>query len=185
MLPEVRLSMTISPEVSHRLMEDTFEGHLVRPMRTATGYELSAPDGVATAVGGLPSLLELALESEGELADRMVPALGKAIADSPSWQVDPAISVEDLSDAIGTQFDVGLVLQELCRLHPEEHSCFQLLWSRSVVGEGRYLAGHGAIGGGAQFVTAEGTQSMDAGSWLAAKTEEYFSGLDPASGMAP
>lgn len=175
MQPDVKISMTIHPEVSHDLMEKTFEGHLlahiIRPMRTGTGYELRAPNGVSPVFSDLPNLLEKALESDGDLADRMVPVLARAIAEDRG-PYDATLGFDELSEALGEDFDLETVLQEVCRLHPETHPFFQVLWATHLDDASRQFADHGMVGGGAQIVTATGVETMDVRNWLDSRTAE-------------
>lgn len=179
-MPDIKTSMTIHPEVSHDLMEKTFEGHLlahmIRPMRTATGYDLRAPDGVSPVFSDLPSLLEKALESEGDLADRMVPVLARAIAEDRG-PYPATLHFDELSEALGEDFDLETVLQEVCRLHPETHPYFQVLWATHLGDDSRQLADHGMVGGGAQIVTATGVETMDTRAWIDRRTAEIRKSL--------
>jgi hypothetical protein len=174
MQPDVKIAMTIHPEVSHEIMEKTFEGallaHMLVPIRTASGYELVGPNGVSPVVVGLGDLLAKALESNGSLAEKMVPVINAALqADEVHY--DPSITLDEISDALGESFDVTTVLQEVCRLHPAQIPYFQVLWSTFVEGHERRLAQHGMLSGGADLITATGVNSLNARDWLDDQTE--------------
>lgn len=174
MQPDVKIAMTIHPEVSHEIMENTFEGallaHLLVPLRTATGYELAAPNGVNDALAGLDRLISLAERSPGELAARMLPIISKAYEENVRHEGGTLI-VDDLSEELGEMFDLTTVLQEVCRQHPAEHPYFQVLWSTFVEGSQRRLARHGMMSGGADVVTATDVKSLNAQSWLEQQTK--------------
>lgn len=174
MQPDVKIAMTIQPEISHEIMEKTFEGallaHLLVPVRTASGYQLSAPNGVSPVFSGLDDLIALAEASSGDLAARMLPVIVKAYEENDR-HAGGTLHVDEVAEALGEDFDVTRVLQEVCRLHTAETPYFQILWSTFVEGSARRLAQHGMISGGADLVTATGVTSFNAKDWLDDQTE--------------
>jgi hypothetical protein len=180
MQPDVKIAMTIHPEISHEIMEKTFEGHLlahmIQPVRTSSGYELRALNGVQPVFMGLPQLLEMALESKGELADRMVPVIARAIAEDTVY-FETSLGFDELSEALGEEFDLDVVLREICRIHPERHPYFQILWSTYTEGNDGQFVDHGMISGGAQIVTATGIETMNAKEWLDKRTSAIVRSL--------
>jgi hypothetical protein len=173
MQPDVKIALTIHPEISHEIMEKTFEGgllaHLLVPLRTATGYQLCAPHGVSP-VFELGRLHEAALASKGELAARMEPIIREALIRNETLY-NPSLGLDEVSAGLGIDFDITTVLQEICRLHTNRHPYFQVLWSTFVEGHERRLAQHGTISGGADLVTATGVVSLNAKDWLDQQTK--------------
>jgi hypothetical protein len=175
MQPDVKIAMTIHPEISHEIMEKTFEGfllaHLLVPLRTATGYQLCAPNGISPVFTGLNELITLAEGARGDLAGRMLPVIVKAHEENLR-HVGGTLHIDEVSEALGIDFDVTTVLQEICSLHTNRHPYFQVLWSTFVEGHERRLAQHGTMSGGADLVTATGVTSLNAKNWLDQQTKE-------------
>lgn len=156
------IKIAVSPDVPHDIIDDTFEGALIRRMvgvmRTKDGYELWSNAGVENAAVNLDELLELARGSGSPFATVAVPMLEKAIAEKEYLFLD------EYGEALGIeQFDIAHVLQELCRMYPDRLTHFEVAWAEVTSSA---TPDFGRLGGGADFVTADAIESVNAKSWL-------------------
>lgn len=161
------IKLVVSPDVPHDIIDDTFEGALIRRMvgvlRTKDGYEVWSNSSVENAVTNLDELLELAKESDSRLAEAALPLIEKAIADREYLFLD------ELGTAVGLDIlDIADVLQELCRMYPDRIDHFAIAWSETTTSS---TPEFGRTGGGADFITAEGIESVNAKTWLDEKRE--------------
>jgi hypothetical protein len=164
------IRLVVSPDVPHDIIERTFEGALIRRMvgvlRTKDGYELYSNNGVENAVPNLGELLDLAKESDSRLAEAALPLLQKAIEENEYLFLD------ELGASAGIDaFDIADVLQELCRMYPERVDHFEVAWSENTA---TATPEFGRIGGGADFITADGIESVSAKTWLDEKRREML-----------
>lgn len=156
------LKLSISPQVPHNIIEKTFEGALIRRLisvsRTHGGYELWSGDGVSPALVNVEDLRNYALASDSRLATAILPLLDIAI------EANELVPLEDISAALyQDSFDIVDVLQELCKMYPEEFSHFEVLWAEVSP---KTVPDFGRLGGGADFVTADAIESVNAKTWL-------------------
>lgn len=156
------IKLVVSPEIPHSIIDDTFEGALIRRMvgvlRTKDGYEIWSNAGIENAAVNLDELLELARGSGSPFATVAVPMLEKAIAENEYLFLD------EYGEALGIeQFDIAHVLQELCRMYPDRLTHFEIAWAEVTSSA---TPDFGRLGGGADFVTADAIESVNAKSWL-------------------
>lgn len=161
------IKIAVSPDVPHDIIDDTFEGALIRRMvgvmRTKDGYALWSNAGVENAAVNLDELLELARGSGSPFATVAVPMLEKAIAEKEYLFLD------EYGEALGIeQFDIAHVLQELCRMYPDRLTHFEVAWAEVTSSA---TPDFGRLGGGADFVTADAIESVNAKSWLDEKRQ--------------
>jgi hypothetical protein len=163
------IKLAVSPDVPHDIIDETFEGALIRRMirvqRTKDGYELCSNSGVDVAAVNLDELVKLAGESESRFAQAALPLLRKAIEEDEPLFLDEfgeALEIED--------FDIAHVLEELCRMYPERITHFEIAWAEVT---STATPDFGRLGGGADFVTADGIESINAKSWLDEKRAAF------------
>lgn len=172
------IKIAVSPDVPHDIIDETFEGALIRRMvgvlRTKDGYELWSNAGVENAAVNLEELLQLARESDSRFAKAALPMLEKAIAEKEYLFLDEFGETLEIE-----QFDIADVLQELCRMYPDRLTHFEIAWAEVTSSA---TPDFGRLGGGADFVTADAIESVNAKSWLdekrqsLAKAREYNPG---------
>ncbi|NTF23507.1 hypothetical protein G6L37_34620 [Agrobacterium rubi] len=172
-----KIKIAVSPEIPHDIINDTFEGALIRRMvgvlRTRNGYDLWSNDGVEAVIVNLEELLELASRSDSRLAVAGLPLIEAAL--SSGWNV----SLEEYGEALGMdQLDIADVLQELCRMYPERLTHFEIAWAEITHEAAPQF---GRVGGGADFITSDAIESMNAKSWL----EEKRKALKASLGYQP
>jgi hypothetical protein len=156
------IRLIVRPDVPHDIIENTFEGALIRRMvnvlRTKHGYELHSNKGVENAVGNLDELLGLAKESYSRFADAAYPLIEKAIAENE------CLFLDELGEKLGIEvFDIADVLQELCQMYPERLAHFEIAWCENT---NDAIPQFGQLGGGADFITEDGIESINAKTWL-------------------
>lgn len=154
------LAITISPEIPHHIIERTFEGlllkRLVTTWRTGTGYEISSSEGVSRHIFVSDELVA-ASRSGTPLA------LGLRAVILAAVENKEVLGLDDMARALHQpHFDVEHVLQAICKLYPNDLPYFEILWS---VSQG-LVPEHGRVGGGAQFVTADGVKSLTTLKWI-------------------
>lgn len=161
------IKIVVSPDVPHDIIDETFEGALIRRlvnvMRTKDGYELCSNFGVAVAAVNLDELVKLAHESESRFAKAAMPLVTKA------YEQDEPLYLGELGEALEIEdFDIAHVLQELCRMYPDRLTHFEIAWAEMPL---TATPDFGRIGGGADFVTADTIESVNAKSWLYEKRQ--------------
>lgn len=172
------IKISVSPDVPHDIIDGTFEGALIRRMlgvaRTKDGYELWSNSGVEVAAVNLDELVKLADESDSRFAKAALPLVIKAHEDNEPLFID------ELGEALGIEdFDITHVLQDLCRMYPDRLSHFEIAWAEVT---DTATPDFQRLGGGADFVTANSIESVNAKSWLdekrqaIAKSAEYNPG---------
>lgn len=172
------IKIAVTPDVPHDIIDETFEGALIRRMvgvaRTKDGYELWSNSGVEVAAVNLDELVKLAEESDSRLAQAAMPLLKTAVA------ANEPLFINELGEALEVEdFDIEHVLQELCRMYPDRLSHFEIAWAEVT---NTATPDFHRLGGGADFVTANSIESVNAKSWLdekrqaIAKSAEYNPG---------
>lgn len=163
------IKISISPDVPHDIIDETFEGALIRRMlgvaRTKDGYELWSNSGVDVAAVNLDELVKLADESDSRYATAALPLVMKAHSENKPLFLD------ELGEVLGIEdFDITHVLQELCRMYPERLTHFAVAWAE-ITNEA--IPDFGRLGGGADFVTADGIDSFNSKAWIEQKLQDF------------
>jgi hypothetical protein len=79
------------------------------------------------------------------------------------------VSLDDIAKALGLEkFGLENVLQEICRNNRDRLPYFEIQWSVTDENMRR-----GRVGGGAQFVTAEGVRTLDAARWVEEQRSQF------------
>lgn len=160
------LTITISPEIPHHIVEDTLEGrvlgHLIKAWRTPTGYSFSTDKGVSPFIEPARML---------ELVDVDTP-MAKALREPiiAAAEAKEVLTLDDIGAAMGKpEFDFEHVLQEICKLYPDEIPFFEASWAVSQT----LNPEHGRVGGGAQFITPDGIKTLTTQTWMEEQRGQY------------
>lgn len=162
------IKISISPDVPHDIIDETFEGALIRRMlgvaRTKDGYELWSNSGVDVAAVNLDELVKLADESDSRYATAALPLVMKAHSENEPLFLD------ELGEVLGIEdFDITHVLQELCRMYPERLTHFAVAWAEIT---NDAIPDFGRLGGGADFVTADEIDGFSSKNWIEMKRQK-------------
>jgi hypothetical protein len=177
---------TVAPLLPH-WVEGTFEFDLLSLMIpcyvTQEGVGFGGPvwhdedfPGSSIAISHLKSMLTQAREATSSLAPKIIGPLERLINKiSAQGKTFAIIGIEEMLDfsadvniaGNGTYLEVDHVLQSLSERFPEEIPYIEVAW-----GYGDRKPNHGSFGGGAAFITPEGTEIITTHGFLKNKKQE-------------